>query len=283
MRPIRTAVSLGLAFALAGCSTTGDAIDPTDPADEPAAEIRFGLVTLTHEAEEAGVAVSGQLFVARGHTRATALHAVMQPDAVWLTEAIDEGTCRMVRTPQNADGGPVDLLSVGELTVSTPGVEEPLRIAARAFPPVSFASSGVVYDIDAPEALPYRSGRTYRADAVGDELGRLSGEVTAPRALFVDGVDIDRDGLTIRWDDAEPIVALLSRDLGDGTIGVHCADRGGDLTVPPGMLAALGAGEAQLTVARLERSPLTIDGLGDAELLFIDRQTVAIQVSDEVP
>lgn len=280
MRRIRT-VSLGLAFALAGCSTTGDAIETSDPTVASTAETRFGLVTLTHEVEESGVAVSGQLFVARGHTRATALHAVMQPDAVWLTEPVLEGRCRVVRTPDALDAGPVDLLSVGELSVSAPGVGEPLRIAARAFPPVSFASSGVVYDIDAPEALPYRSGQLYRVSAAGDELGRLTGEVAAPAALFVDGLDIDSDGLTIRWDGDEPIVALISRDLGDGTVGLHCADRGGALTVPPGMLAALGPGEAQLTVARLQRAPLTVDGLGDAELLFIDRQTVTIQVPDE--
>lgn len=283
----RTAVAIGLALAASACSPDADGIGPAAIYDEPISEARFGLVLLTHDRGEAGVTVSGQLMAARGPSRSAALHALAQPEQVWMaTEAIEPGECRLMHTEHGAPspGSTVDLLSVGELTVSAPDRRDtPLALPPRDFPPVSFALSGVVYDGDAPEALPYRTGGLYRVSAPGDQLGPLGGAVVAPRPVRIDGARLDDDGLHVRWSDAGEALLVLSRDTGRDTFGLVCHARGGATLLPREAVERLGAGEAQLAAARIRRSPLLVEGLADAELLFITRDTTDLRIPDLRP
>lgn len=272
----RTAVSLGLALAATAC--TADADDPA-PTSDAVTEARFGLVVLTRDGDEAGVTVSGQLFATRGPGRTAALHALTQPEQVWLvTEDVQPGECRMMHTEHGAlpPGSVVDLLSVGELSVSAPGRQAPLELPPRDFPPISFALGGVVYDGDAPEALPYRAAGLYRVSAPGDQLGPLGGAVVAPEPVAFDEVRFDDDGLFVGWSGGEARV-VIARDTGWDTTGVVCRGDGA-LRVPLDALERVGAGEAQLAVARTKRAPLLVDGLAEAELLFITRDTIDLSI-----
>ncbi len=277
----RTAVSLGLALVATACSPDADGTDPAPTSDDAVAEARFGLVVLARDGDEPGVTVSGQLLATRGPDRAAALHALTQPEQVWLTTAeVDPGECRVMHTAHGelAPGSVVDLLSVGELTVSAPDRRgSPLELPPRDFPPASFALGGVVYDGDAPEALPYRAAGLYRVSAPGDQLGPLGGAVVAPEPMHVDTLRFDDDGaLQVGWHGGDARV-VIARDRGDDTMGVLCRGDGG-LRVPAEALERLGPGAAQLAAARIRRAPLLVDGLTDAELLFVTRDTVDLSI-----
>lgn len=286
MRLHRTAVSLGLALAATACSPDAEGIDPPSTGDV-ASDARFGLVLLTHERGEPGVTVSGQLLATRGPGRIAALHALAQPEQVWLaTQRLEPGECRLMHTEHGppAPGSVIDLLSVGELTVSAPDRRDaPLRLPPRDFPPISFALGGVVYDGDAPEALPYRDGGLYRISAPGDQIGPLGGAVLAPSAVHIDDSELDDGGLRVRWSDRDDALVVIARDTGRDTLGVVCHGRDGEARVPAEALERLGPGEAQLAAARIRRSPLLVDGLSDAELLFITRDTIDLTIPDPAP
>lgn len=281
MRLHRTAVTFGLALAATACSPTGEVGEPIPTADDTRDAARFGLVVLTHQAGEPGVAVSGQLLSARGPTRATALHALTQPEQTWLALAATEpGTCRMIRTEHGAlpAGSSIDLLSAGELTVSAPGRRDtPFVLPPRDFPPISFGVNGVVYDGEAPEVLPYRPGGLYQIAAPGDELGPIGGAIVAPGAIDVESHSFDDDGLTVRWQGDDALV-IVSRDTGSDTVGLVCQPTDTAVRIDPDALALLGPGDAQLVVARVRRAPLLVDGLSHTELLFITRQTIDLTV-----
>ncbi len=283
MRLHRTAVTFGLALAATACSPTGEVGEALPVADDTPDAARFGLVVLTHQAGEPGVAVSGQLLSARGPSRATALHALTQPEQAWLAlEATEPGTCRMIRTEHGAlpAGSSIDLLSVGDLTVSAPGRRDtPFVLPPRDFPPISFGLNGVVYDGEAPEVLPYQPGGLYQITAPGDELGPLGGAIVAPGALEIDSYTFDADGLTVRWRGDDALV-IASRDTGSHTVGLVCQPTDTALRIDPEALALLGPGDAQLVVARVRRAPLLVDGLTHTELLFIARQTIDLTVPE---
>ncbi len=179
-------VSLATVALFAACSS---------PVDEPASprpargEGRYGLLVMTHEHGEPGVAVSGQFAVWEDQTEAAVLHALALPDMAWLAAGVPaEGECRAVLAPRApvVDGteGRIELLGAGDLTVEPP---EPvaagyaLRLQPREFPRVLFSLGGVVYDADAPEALPFVAHGRYRVGAPGDEIGPIQGRHRRPR------------------------------------------------------------------------------------------------------
>lgn len=283
----RPAVSIGLALAASACTSTGDPGEPAALGGEAPVEARFGLVVLTHEGDEAGVSVSGQLLTTRGQDREAALHALTQPEQAWLAlEAIEPGTCRAIRTEHGAlpPGSSIDLHSVGDLVVTAPGHRDtPLVLPPRDFPPVSFGVGGVVYDADAPEVLPYRAGGLYQIAATGDELGPFGGGVVAPEGVELEALAFDDDGLRVRWRAETDTLVIVSRDTGSDTVGVMCHRRDAELLVPKDALALLGPGDAQLVAARVRRAPLLVDGLAHAELLFITRHTIDLTVPEQRP
>lgn len=277
----RTAVSLGLALVATACSPDADGTDPAPVSDDVVSEARFGLVLLTRDGDEPGVSVSGQLLATRGPSRAAALHALAQPEQVWLATAdVEPGECRVMHTEHGslAPGSVVDLLSVGELTVSAPDRRDaPLELPPRDFPPVSFALGGVVYDGDAPEALPYRPHGLYRVSAPGDQLGPIGGAVLAPEPIAIDEARAEDGALFISWGVGEARV-IVARDGGSHTTGLLCRSGDGAMRVPAEAVERLGPGDAQITAARLRRAPLLVDGLTDAELLFVTRDTVDVSL-----
>lgn len=287
MRLHRTAVSIGLALAASACTSAGDPSEATVVGAEAPVEARFGLVVLTHEGDEAGVSVSGQLLTSRGQSRSAALHALTQPEQAWLAlEDVEPGTCRAIRTEHGAlpPGSSIDLHSVGDLAITAPGRRAtPLVLPPRDFPPVSFGLNGVVYDGDAPEALPFRAGGLYQVAAPGDELGPFGGVIVAPPDVELDGYTFDDDGLRVRWRTDTDTLVIVSRDTGSDTVGIMCHQRGGDVLVPAEVLALLGPGDAQLVAARVRRAPLLVDGLAHAELLFITRHTIDLTVPEPRP
>ncbi len=264
-----------LCGVLAACSSAADL--PPDEATE-LAEGRYGLVVLTHEAGEPGVAVSGQLMSWRGWTRSEALHALALPEQAWLLAPRGEGCAlRVVGGEPELAGASIDLLSAGPLRVRSE--TQSLELQPRDFPSVLFALSGVVYDADAPE-LPFGDA-LYRVDAPGDELGALAGEVEAPPALQIEELTQDASGLHVTWSGARRTTVMLSRDRGSRTIGVVCSASEQRLTVPPAALRQLGVGPAQLVVAKTQRAALRSAELDEAHLLFVSRDTREVRIRKE--
>lgn len=279
-----TALPLALSLTSVACGPEqigGDA----GGVDRPVAEGRYGLVVLTHQFSEPGVEVSGQLMVYRDRSRTAALHALALPEQAWLTGALPEPQ-RCVAVSAGAERAPagasVDLLSAGELVVHPPApLDTPTWLPPRDFPPITFAVSGVVYDAVAPQQLPYLAGGTYLVQATGDEVGPFTGEVEAPGPTWLREHSFDADGLHLRLGGEGPAVVVVSRDAGSMTTGVQCHLEGPDeVLVPAEALAAFGAGDAQLVVARITHGSLSIDGLDEAELLFVSRDASDIHIPD---
>ncbi len=284
MRAVRTAIISAVALVGAACNT--DTPVGTEAASDPSTPGRYGLVVLNHEFGEPGVAVSAQLMAWHGTTRAEVLQALALPDQGWLTsEHPADGRCVVVvdgADPATTEAEPprVDLLSVGTLSVFPP---EPLHtaldLAPRDFPLVLFSLSGVVYDADAPQRLPYLAGGRYRVEAPGDELGAVSGSVEAPEAVWIVDAGLHDGGLRVRWGGGGVATVLLSRDVGSNTVGIVCGDADGELVVPAADLARLGDGDAQLTVARVQLGPLEVEGIDEAEVAFVTRDTTELSLA----
>lgn len=277
-------VSLAAAVLAAACSSPVD--EPANP--RPArGEGRYGLLVMTHEHGEPGVAVSGQFALWEDQTEAAVLHALALPDMAWLVAGVPaEGECRAVLAPRApvADGteGHIELLGAGELTVEPP---EPvaagvLRLQPREFPRVLFSLGGVVYDADAPEALPFVAHGRYRVGAPGDEIGPIQGELAAPGDVRLEGERLDAQGLALRWSGHGPAVITLSRESGGETRGIQCqAPAGGLFVVPAVLLAEFGPGEAQLSVGEITRRRVAVSGLSAMDLFFVSRDQAVVRLA----
>lgn len=278
-------VSLVAVTLFAACSS---------PADEPASprpalgEGRYGLFVMTHDYGEPGVAVSGQFAVWEGRQRDDVLHALALPDMAWLVSGVPGlGQCRAVAAPRTpvVDGteAHIELLGVGELTVEAP-VEAPavdgiLRLQPRDFPRVLFSLGGVVYDADAPQALPYVAQGTYRVSAPGDELGPVIAEIAAPGEVRLEHSRFDAAGLEVRWSGHGVAVLTLSRESGGETRGVQChAPGGASFVVPAGLLADFGGGDAQLSVGEITRRRVRVAGLSAMDLFFVSRDQAVVRL-----
>jgi hypothetical protein len=271
--------------ALAGSACSGPGAEGPDAAAPAPAEGRYGLVVLSHDYDDFGVQVSGQFVHYRGPARAEVLHALALPENAWLVGGRPApGECRAVGSRPAAldEAGSIDLMGAGNLRITPPEpLDTPMVLAPREFPYVHFAMSGVVYDADAPQQLPYLARGHYRVEAPGDAIGGFRGEVTAPTAVRLKGADFEAGGLSVRWDGAGPAVVTLSRDVGSRTVGVQCASAGEEgLQVPWDMLRALGAGAAQLSVARVSTAPLRAPGLDDGDVVFVARDTAEVRIPE---
>jgi len=281
---LRLLMLVSMACCLTGCDRGVDVAAEQVP-DEPVAEGRYGLILLTHDFAEVGVAVSAQLLHYQHQTRSSALHALALPEQAWLVaDRPTPGECRTVDASAAplGDAASIDLLDAGTLRVTPPEpLDVPLRLEARDFPRLLFSVSGVVYDADAPEQLPYLARGRYRVEAAGAEVGPFVGTVDAPGPVRLDVVDLDDGGLHLEWLGGGPATVTLSRDRGSSTLGLQCTSgTEGRFDFSIGLLRALGPGEAQLTVARVSTAPLSVPTIADADLMFVSRDTVDLLVPD---
>lgn len=273
---VRLSAISALCLACSGPGATDDTGDA-----EASASGRYGLVVLSHTYGEPGVAVSGQFMAYEGFTRDAALHAMAPAEDVWLLDdAPLAGECRALSVTGTSDGA-IDLLGAGTLTVRPP---EPLtatvELPARALPALVFSVSGMVYDADAPEDLPFLAGGTYRVTAPGAELGELFAEVDAPDGVRLTRLGGDAEhGLTVAWSGDPRALVTVSRDVGASTVGVLCAGDDGRAQIPPAELAILGTGAVQVAVAKAQRASTTIVGLDEADVLFVSRDTVELRLT----
>ncbi|MCB9522759.1 MAG: hypothetical protein H6702_05180 [Myxococcales bacterium] len=256
-----TAVTLSL------CACQGPASEPEPPTVDGG---RAGLVTLTHTYGEPGVAVSGQVMACYGQPPAQALHALAQAEQAWMLEPPPPlGTCQL-RWVQGeaAHRASIDLLDVGPLTVTPPAPlsDQPITVAPRALPAFDFRVTGVVYDADRPEELPYLAGGQYRVAARGADVAEpLRASVQAPEPVALEAIEVDGEGLQIIWRTAGQVRVLLARDAGADTVGLDCHGQGATLTVPAEDLRALGDGPVQISVQRATLAP------GEPPVMFVTR------------
>ncbi len=281
-----TAAVLAVAL-LSACSSAIDEPEAARPAGEDG---RYGLLVMTHDFGDPGVAVSGQLAAWSGQPRAAVLHALALPDMAWLVAGVPAvGHCRAVSAPRTsiADGsaGQVTLLGAGELTVTPPGPLSPddaLHLQPREFPRLFFSVGGVVYDADAPQALPFLAHGTYHVRAPGDEVGPIVGDVQAPGPVHLLDETVGAEGLHVRWSGRGAAMLTLSRESGGAVRGVQCrAPAGGSFLVPAAALVPFGPGEAQLSVGEVSRRRVTVAGLSALDLFFVSRDQAVVRLPSD--
>jgi hypothetical protein len=275
--PSRLTAALALTASF-GCAEAPSLLS-AEEAPALGGERHHGLVVLTHEYNEPGVAVSGQLMRWRGTSRAAALHALAVPEQAFLAATPPApGTCRALVLGDEPAPESVDLLAVGPMTVRPPA-RQAMELSPRDFPAVTFRLSGVVYDADAPEQLDFVAGGDYTVSAPGDELGAVTGRVEAPPPVWLQQVTVDDEGVQVRWGGPADATVLLWRDVGALTVGVACRGEGGSATVDAAELTRLGGSDLQLVVAQVRRAPLQVDGVDDATLIFVSRDTAELDLS----
>ena len=277
--PSRLTAALALTAGF-GCAEA-PSLSSADEAPAAGEEQRYGLVVLTHEYSEPGVAVSGQLMRWQGASRAAALHALAVPEQAFLAAVPPAaGACRALQLGDEPPPESVDLLAVGPLTVRPPALRQAMALSPRDFPAVTFRLSGVVYDADAPEQLAFAAGGEYTVSAPGDELGAVTGRVEAPEPVWLEQVSVDDEGVQVRWGGGADATVLIWRDVGPLTVGVACRGEGhGAATIDRAALRRLGGTDLQLVVAQVRRAPLQVDGVDDAALIFVSRDTAELDLS----
>lgn len=279
LRPLSPILASAL---LAAC---GDGLIEVEQGREtPGESGRYGLVVLTAQLGEPGVAISGQLLDYQGITRRDALLALAAPELAWLAELeLSPGTCRLLDTDASEPRAlaRVDLLDAGPLVVRVPDpLDDVQAVPPRELPPLVAALAGVVYDAATP--LPYLAGGTYRLDAEGAETGPVTAEIEAPGPVWLEAhtLDPDDDSLDVRIGGGPDALVLLSR-VGTHPVAAACRPlEGADaLRVPPEALRHLGGGLTELALIRLRRSPLHSEGL-PGTVLFITRDATWLTLPD---
>ncbi|MCB9545836.1 MAG: hypothetical protein H6706_08220 [Myxococcales bacterium] len=279
--PLLGRPALALALALPACS---DAVVDVEVVEEaPVAAGRYGLVVISADLGQPGVAISGQWMAYDGMGRADALLALAAPEHALLADAPPSmGSCRLLdaEARRPAAGSRVDLLDAGTLTVLAPApLTEAVHIAPRELPPLIAALAGVVYDADAD--LPYLAGGRYDVRAEGADVGPVMAHVEAPQPSWIEGHQVDDAGLEIRLGGAADPIVLLSRQVGRRSLFAACRPvEGADtLRMPTEALRHLGPGPASLAALRIARTPLALEGL-DGALLFVTRDATELTLPE---
>lgn len=268
------------AVVLGACSAPLDEGDPPVMGNAESSTLaeQYGLVVLSRTVGEPGVSVSGQLLDIEGVTRDEALAALATPDDAWLVaDPPEAGACRalLIEADPIAVDARVDVLDAGHLQVRPPRLAG-LSIAPRTLPPVVTAIAGVVYDADAPEALPMTPG-LWDVHAPGAEVGEVHGTVDAPDGIWLGAAEFDEQGLHVTTTDDDATV-LISRMRDARTVGVLCQTRDGAIDITPDQLAHLGTGPADIAVINLHRAPLHVDGSAVGDLLFVVRDADELHI-----
>ena len=263
--------ALGISLSAAACSPNID--DTVEGTPDPLQEGRDGLLVFTHHFGDPGIAVSGQLMAWQATELMDAHHALALPVQAWLLgAALEPDQCHRVEAAIIDPLVRIDLLSAGALTITAPGSSHtPLVIEPVDFPPIRFSLSGVVYDADAPESLPYRAEDTYLLSASGDQIGAFRGELTAPGAVWIKRQYFDQSGLHIEWGGDGPTQIILTQDIAGRSVGLVCTGTDHSMIIDTATLAALSPGSAQLVVAQVNHTAISAEGLDSVDLLFVSR------------
>jgi len=279
MTRLAPTLCLLIAPLLAACADGVAEVQAVDPA--PPASGRYGLVVLTAQLGEPGIALSGQLMDYQGVSQADALRALTAPELVWLADDhLAAGTCQLLDTEPHSPEGhtQVDLLDAGPILVRAPApLEEGQLVPPRELPALVNALAGVVYDADTD--LPYLSGGLYRVQADGAELGALSGEVEAPGPVWLDSHQLDDAGLDLHLGGGPDAYVVLTRAAAGRAVACLPLEGADALRVPPEALRHLGPGTIEIDLLRVRRAPLVAEGLPGA-LLFVTRDATWLTLPD---
>jgi hypothetical protein len=276
----------GLGLVAAGCSAHVE-----DVADASGGATR-GLVVVERTASEAGTRtdVSAKFMrVTPSADLAVAERVVGSP-----LELPPAGRCTVLggAAADDAAAAPIppttsiDLLDVGDLTVTTGASDGPMALAARAFPDLGALVSGVFYTSrDATTELPAPARYVVRGTGSA-VIDRFTVEADAPPAPedvrvgdapLVEGVTLE-DGAAVPVHWAPPPAGARGEDLvyvdvtSHGGAGVRCAFRdAGEGLVPAGFVSARvlgGGGRATMAIHRVHREVFAAPGIDAGEVRF---------------
>lgn len=189
--------------------------------------------------------------------------------------------------PQPRSGYPIELLDVGDLTVSFDGGARP--VSTRTFPDLLKVIVGVIYTADESRGFLFQPTRTYDVKTTGtDEVAAFRVALEAPEDLGdvkVDGVDpADQAPLVRRGDEVElswegdgfgdEVVAVLSWTSMGAPWSMTCRMRDdGFFVVPGSVTAALPDGtassDAELTLSRVRQVAFRSAGLSSGAFRFV--------------
>lgn len=267
---------------------------PSAPAPPLAqAESSVALFVLTHSHGEAGVQVSGQVLSWSAFDEldtAQVLHTVALPEQVWLASSLTRtgppsAGCQPLRTQRALPRhGQIDLLDAGALHVRGPAVlQQPgLDTYPRSLPPVVLRLAGVVYDAQAPDALPYVAAGRYHFAVDGAQVGPAAASILAPPAVRIEEILTDDAGLWVRWAGAPQAQIYLSHEQGQDSLGLACAGRAHELWVPWSQIEALGAESVELSISTSEAVSFSAEGLGEGILMFVVRDARQLRLSGAI-
>lgn len=220
-------------------------------------------------------------------------------DELPLTD-VPSGECLPIDSvgPRQDDflSGSLELLDAGELSL-TIGDEE-LRIPRQSFPSVFGFAAGVEYEGEAldMDLLPERE---YRLLSNGsEEISAFDLALVAPdefEALTVGGaevgvetpvVDATGQALEVRWEpgttSSEIFVELSMSQFGFEQRIVCHSQEDGVIEIPASLTARLleaGVSDTRLVIYRLARTVFSVEGLDEAEVLFVVSAIVLLDVS----
>ncbi len=290
--------NLALVALLAGCSTSDDIGEPEFESVDTPLLASSGTVIAEYDRYGNGTTVHAQFVNARGVSIEQALEAL----EVWTPDrelAIDACSLRSAAAPVG-NHVELQLLDVGPLSVDF--YEERAKLDGRRLPDLLQGISGVVYgneegfDIDSVY-IPYHQGLPYQFTAPGMEAGGFDAQVVAPsipmmRTIADQYVDGERtvayragEDLPIIWEeiesDGELYLDIASTEDLDGT-KLRCQlEDDGAFTVPGAILEQLRDNSATLevTLRRVNRKPVSIDGLDDSEVIFAAKEDATLLIS----
>jgi hypothetical protein len=259
-------------------------------------------VSYTHEAGSPATAIR---YDAQAHfARFRPAGAARVPTLLGIAHAADEelplGGCRVADPTVELDSAlaarapvHVTLLDAGRLEVRG------APLVATHVPELVPFVSGIVYGApdEARGAPALQLGHPYTVSGAGtDEVGPLSGAVTAPRAWPTIAVapTLRRGAdLEVRWatEPASPGQATPATEAlvevrwaaPTGSRAVHCRTVDDGLhVIPQALLGSLRAGAtAQIAVSRVARAPLDAPGLGRGEIVLSLRDVATTLITDE--
>jgi len=191
--------------------------------------------------------------------------------------------------------GSLELLDAGELRLQVAGEEE--RIPNWNFPSVYGVVAGVLYGGDEGLGLGFVAEQEYRLVGGGsEEIGAIELAMLAPSELtgvVIGGVELGEDSVTleasnsldIRWEPSESgseILIELSYAQFNSEQRLVCRSLDdGYLEVPSRSASRLweaGVSDARLVIYRVLRRPFAVDGLEEAEAVFVVSLTIPLEM-----
>lgn len=220
-------------------------------------------------------------------------------DELPLTDDPSE-ECRAFDTvvPRQDDflSGSLELLDAGELSL-TIGDEE-LRVPRQSFPSVFGFAAGVEYEGEALD-MDFLPEREYRLLSNGsEEISAFNLALVAPdefEALAVGGAEVavetpvvesSGQGLEVRWEpgisSSEIFLELsIMNQFGFEQRIVCHSQEDGAIDIPPSLTSRFleaGVSDARLVIYRVARTVFSVEGLDEAEVLFVVSAIVPLNI-----